>query len=161
MLVRERVSIMSNEDRNIEEVLTKIYTEDEEIIRINAKLALLQQPYRITATCGIKIIDRDSIKEINIPKIVKHIGVKAFSQCCDLRDINIPETVTKIGASAFNHCTNLRTIDIPKNITNIGKEAFKSCKNLRRVVISNPKTKIVESAFENCHADIKIEILRK
>ena len=69
-------------------------------------------------------VDRNSIKEIEIPEGVTEIAGYAFEDCESLTSVKIPVSVSSIGAIAFSNCKSLVSINIPKGITEIETGTF-------------------------------------
>jgi hypothetical protein len=89
------------------------------------------------------------LKEINIPKSLKVIGVCTFEECSSLEKIVLPDTVEYIGEGAFEECINLKEITLSKNLKEIGKGAFVDC-GLQDIIVPGSTKKIGENAFECC-----------
>ena len=136
---------------------------------------------------GTKVICDDafsyesSLKTINIPKSVTHIGKNPFYDCHQLQltsdspffkvinellissdgilisclskdtHINIPNSVTHIGDEAFKECGSLQDINISNSVNHIGNSAFKDCSSLQNINIPNSVTRIDRNPFCNCH----------
>ena len=56
-------------------------------------------------------VDRQSIKEIEIPEGVTEIEGYAFSHCGNLTNVKIPVSVSKIEFFAFAHCESLEIVE--------------------------------------------------
>ena len=81
-------------------------------------------------------LDLESVK---LPKSLKIIADKAFSNCWSLQEIVIPHGVTEIGYDAFAECWSLASVTIPNSVTSIEYHAF-AYSNLSKVIskIENP-----------------------
>lgn len=74
---------------------------------------------------------------IVIPKSVKTIGKRAFSECINIPSIIIPEDseLTEIGVAAFYRCEQIQSIVIPSQVVKINAYSFFQCSNLQTVTI--------------------------
>ena len=70
-----------------------------------------------------------SLKTIQFPPSLKHIGGSTFSDCSSLEKISLPG-LDRIGENAFSGCTSLKEVRIPSTLQNIGNWAFVGCNNL-------------------------------
>ena len=115
-----------------------------------------------------------SVKEVNLPEIVKYIYESAFSfseiekitlpetikeipEMCfygsaNLKEVIIPATVKKISANAFSNCTALENIYLPCGIETIEGAAF-HCAGIKSVVIPDSVKDIGNYAFGFYSAD--------
>lgn len=98
-----------------------------------------------------------SLKEITLPRNLKHIGYAIFNGCEALETVNILAPITSIGDYAFKNCNHLKNINFSdlSKLTSIGQEAFKGC---RASVLENfnfPASlqKIGKEAFRNTPAE--------
>lgn len=76
-----------------------------------------------------------TVKAIDIPDGVTHIGQGAFSGCAFLTHINIPDSVEFIGDCAFLCCYKLMSIEIPSHFTDEEVQKWgihSTCKVIRR-----------------------------
>lgn len=83
-------------------------------------------------------------------RVVKGIGLGAFSESLMVTRVEIPDTVEDIAANAFRGCGNLAEIEIPAGVASIGCEAFSGCRNMVEARILNGVTNIGDRAFEGC-----------
>lgn len=83
-------------------------------------------------------------------RVVKGIGLGAFSGSPGVSRIEIPASVERIDANAFSGCVNLIEIEIPAGVACIGGEAFSGCRNMVEARILNGVTNIGDRAFEGC-----------
>ena len=58
-----------------------------------------------------------SLKTITIPKSVKQIQKKCFSECVNLTTVTLQDNsiLTSIGDSAFQQCSSLERIELPSS----------------------------------------------
>ncbi|MDR1012788.1 MAG: leucine-rich repeat protein [Lactobacillales bacterium] len=106
--------------------------------------------------------ENKKIKEVEIPRSIKIIGKKAFTNCQNLTAVTFAgnSQLTKIKFGAFTGCSNLKHIDIPRTVGSIGACAFALCSNLASVTFTEDSqlTRIERSAFKECkslgHIDI-------
>jgi hypothetical protein len=68
----------------------------------------------------------ETLRNINLPSVLKVIARGAFSGCVNLMEIKIPTTVEFLGDWSFNNCTALKTITLPKGLK-IEQNTFKNC----------------------------------
>ena len=100
-----------------------------------------------TTTIAPDAFNRNAtVKEVNAPSTLKHIGTNAFYRCGSLMSIDI-DNVETIGESAFENCTSLGGELNLKNLKSLGKAAFCQCASLERVTDLGDITKIPEKAF--------------
>lgn len=83
-------------------------------------------------------------------RVVKGIGLGAFSESLMVTRVEIPDTVEDIAANAFRGCGNLAEIEIPAGVASIGYEAFSGCRNMVEARILNGVINIEDRAFEGC-----------
>jgi len=67
---------------------------------------------------------------VHIPEGVLEIGLRAFSDCRNLKSVVIPDSVTKIEGFAFYACGAIKSVHIPESVDFIGTEAFARCSSL-------------------------------
>jgi len=112
----------------------------------------------ITFPKGIAVIpdnffeDCKSLKSIDIPNTVKHIGGLAF-QGSGLTSIVIPEGVETIGWLAFRYCKDLKSVTLPESIREISSGVFEGCSSLETVNLPSHKISYGDgshTAFEGC-----------
>lgn len=84
---------------------------------------------------------KDSIKKVFIEQGVTNIGDCSFFCCENLKEVNIGKSVKNIGVSAF-YRTEITDITIPENVNIISSDAFSDCKELKKITILNPNCTI-------------------
>ena len=107
-----------------------------------------------------------SLKKINIPKNMVHIGYApvsytiygAFDGCSSLEEVEFENGITKISDYLFYKCNGLKSIKIPDTVTEIGKFAFYNSKNLTEITLGSRIKKINVGCFGGCVALVKISI---
>lgn len=87
------------------------------------------------------------ITSIVLPRHMKSIGRKAFSENDRLASVTMPQTLRSMGQGAFEHCYALTSIVIPDSLRIIPKEAFNSCIRLSSVTWNNDVEEIGDYAF--------------
>ena len=70
------------------------------------------------------MIVADFRKTINLPKKLKTIEERTFTNCNSLAAINIPTALTSIGDVAFGGCDKLTSLTMPATLKAIGENAF-------------------------------------
>lgn len=70
---------------------------------------------------------------IIMPKSLKWIGDRAFTQCSELTEVVIPDSVIMIGCQAFEDCDELKSVTIGSGVKVIAEYVFYGCKNLTSV----------------------------
>lgn len=90
-----------------------------------------------------------SLEKVNIPKSVKSIGWRSFTES-ELKTITIPPKVKIISSSAFANCNSLKSVTLKKGVKLIDGGAFDECGSLSKVKIPNSVTEISYGAFDNC-----------
>lgn len=128
--------------------------------------------------CGIPVVSitgahrLDHVCSVILPKTLKTVGYRAFSECNKLQDVILPDGIREIKAHAFSNCAMLKSLNLPDSIAHIGSGAFEGCKSLKNLTlpphisvaggaysgwpyiksvrVSLSETKIENYAFENC-----------
>lgn len=90
------------------------------------------------------------IEEVEIPKSITCIDVRAFEECKQLRNAIIPDTIKEIRNSAFYHCESLVDIKIPDSVNVIGNTAFDYCKSLGSITLGKNVQEIGYACFSRC-----------
>lgn len=75
-------------------------------------------PDSVTVLGDIAFGGCQDLREINMPKNLKHIGSNAFSSTA-LSSIELPEGLESIGDSVFESCWSMESVRIPKSVTTI------------------------------------------
>ena len=101
--------------------------------------------------------DNYTVKKVNIPDTIKHIGLTCFSNLDGLEELTIPASVktieydldTDTGLSyTFKGMESLKKVTFLGDLDDLG--GFKDCKKLETVVLKGSVKTILTSAFENC-----------
>jgi hypothetical protein len=82
-----------------------------------------------------KIVRRESITSIVVPKSVVKIGIQAFSYLVNLTAITLPDDLKVIPGNAFSGAKSLRKISLPSGLEAIHGQAFSGCSELAELVI--------------------------
>ena len=91
-----------------------------------------------------------SLTSIVLPRTLKEIGDRAFSNCKGLTgNLTIPNGVTTIGEYAFRNCSGLTSVTIPSSVTTIGYAAFMDCYVTRIECKSNTPPELGGFVFFN------------
>lgn len=92
--------------------------------------------YEDGAMAGMPIYRYRTIKQINLPEGLTHIGNRAFAfdASGEITNIIIPNSVVSIGEFAFCGCTNLSDITIGSDCARIGENAFGANYALQRII---------------------------
>lgn len=121
------------------------------------------------------------IKEIEIPGMVKEIGIRAFYHCdkleklvikeglqtikhaafcgCEsLKEVILPEGIKQIDNTAFCACLRLEKINVPSTVDFISDRLFCNCWNLKKIILSQGLLKIGRASFDGCSKLENIEI---
>lgn len=96
---------------------------------------------------GVLVKYNGSDKNVTIPKNVKSIKWRAFSECGSLQSVTIPGSVKKIGDYAFSSCPNLKKVVMKNGVTTIMYRSFENCKKLKSIAIPKSVKKIEPTAF--------------
>ena len=102
---------------------------------------------------GHKWNDSNIILPDNYHGKTYEIGIKAFSDCINLKSVTIPNSVTSIGDYAFQNCSSLTNITIPESVTSIGNAIFSGC-SLTTVTIESPT--VMEGGNLHSHIGAKV-----
>lgn len=97
-----------------------------------------------------------SIKELNVGKLVPGIADGSFSGFSNLKTVNLENGLTYIGNAAFSS-TAIETIEIPESVTSIGASAFAYCEHLISFICKSttPPT-LGENAFASTNCIIYV-----
>ena len=94
----------------------------------------------------------DSIPQ-NIINVKFHDSINEichnFNGCKDIYELEIPKTVKNIGDRCFSNCTGLQSLTIKGNTT-IGEEAFANCRSLQYVYFDCDSIVLKDNVFANC-----------
>lgn len=105
---------------------------------------------------GLEVIGRNacegcsSLRDIEIPPLVKTIEREAFSDCTGLTTVNLGEGLEEIGKRAFEGCTSLQEITIPPAVKVIGAGAFLYCEQMTTVNLCEGLEALGNFAFSCC-----------
>lgn len=75
---------------------------------------------------------------IIIPDGCERIGIYAF-YCNWLKEVEIPKSVKDIGISAFERCIKLREVVIPESVERIDDDAFWGCSSAI-IILKKPRS---------------------
>ena len=73
---------------------------------------------------------------VSIPDSVVRIGKESFYGT-DLTEIVIPDSVTEIGIRAFSNCSDLRSVKLSNNLSEIAPGTFYYCGELTGITVPN------------------------
>ena len=90
------------------------------------------------------------LSKVTISNTVTSIEVGAFGVCTSLRCIQLPPSLQHIGSMAFYRCSSLEAIYIPPIVTQIDDEAFQKCTSLRIISISDSVQRIGYHLLTEC-----------
>jgi hypothetical protein len=106
-----------------------------------------------------QMIERTTLKEIDISVGTTAIGANAFTNCSQLQRVTIPDSVKSIGKYAFQYCSLiLNPITIPNSVTSIGESAFLQCQRVPKFNIGSGLKTIGERAFQGCSSITEITL---
>lgn len=137
----------------------RIYLEDDiEIIGQGAFQECKRLEY-IDLSC-VKVIEDEAfqscenLKDIFVPKTVKHIGEYAFRDCVRMEALTFEsdykEEIIIIGDNAFDGCINLQNVKLPNFLTELPNGLFCGCEKINHIVLPNCLVTLGESVFEGC-----------
>ena len=117
-------------------------------------------PFGVKKIWGFRyFLEGDSTtKRVIIPDTVTHINNFAFINCTKLESIELPPVLRELGIATFESCSSLKSCSIPTGITVISERLFHKCTKLRKVTFAGLIYKISESAFSDCGSLGKIEL---
>ena len=90
------------------------------------------------------------IETIHLPKDLKTIGARVFSNSTKLTAIGLPNSLREIGSFAFMNCRSLASISIPSGVTTIRHYAFARCHSLTSISIPDSVTLLEKGVFSRC-----------
>ena len=94
--------------------------------------------------------DCSNLKQVELKKGIKTIGLSAFANCVGIEEISIPGSVSEIVALAFSDCTGLKQVELNEGLTTIGVSAFAKCVGIEEIVFPSTVTTIEGNAFARC-----------
>ena len=107
---------------------------------------------RIVSSIGDYVfLGQTRLREVNLPRGLKKIGLNAFANCSNLLSISIPDGVEEIGMYAFANDSRLNTIKFGENsnLKSIGNFAFQNC-GLFNFELPTNLERVNGSAFVGC-----------
>ena len=90
--------------------------------------------------------------ELEIPELVKVLGMESFVGSVTLESVTIPNTITSMGEGVFRVCQKLDNVVIPSCITALPASTFYECYSLKNVTFEGALTSIGKQAFYRCDA---------
>ncbi|MBQ0023221.1 MAG: leucine-rich repeat domain-containing protein [Prevotellaceae bacterium] len=106
---------------------------------------------------GFEFYEQTKLTEVKLPKSVKNVGSRSFSECNALGKVTMHEGLDKIDDDAFEY-TNLKDVIIPEGVTSIGSSAFKYCSGMNNVQFPSTLKTIGSSAFGSCYSLTSLEL---
>lgn len=94
--------------------------------------------------------NRDTLRTVVFPKVLKTIGERAFYDCDNLESYQMSEGVEAINDYAFYDCQQLNVSKAANTVRTIGEYAFAYCKSIPRWEMPNNLTTLGRSAFYHC-----------
>lgn len=91
---------------------------------------------------GKGALSHNAISQVNLPKELQRIGVRAFFFCFDLHTIDLPEGLLNIDPEAFRY-SGITELTIPKSVRFVGKDVLANCEAFRHLTILGSKTKMM------------------
>lgn len=89
----------------------------------------------LKVTSSYCLINRKSLKTVELPEGVTQISEATFQGCSALENVTLPSTLIHIVGAGFANCAALKTITIPENVRSIGANTFKNCSSLEQIYI--------------------------
>lgn len=77
----------------------------------------------------------DSLRTVNIPRLIEEIPESMFYGCKQLRSCSIPETVRSIGKRVFSD-SGITRLELPSGIKSIEGRSFSGCSSLEEIRVS-------------------------
>lgn len=103
------------------------------------------------------VTDRESIREIHLPKSLVNITEGAFEGCTALTTVHAKGYLYGIKERAFAGCTSLTEVHLG-GLLEIGRYAFSSCSSLRRIVIgSSSDVTLSPYIFDKINGEFTVE----
>ena len=91
--------------------------------------------------------DQGAITDIVLPKYLVEIGEDAF-RGSDIASVEMPNMVKRLGVHAFADCKNLKNVTLSSSLTLIPMGAFSGCEALEELQVPASVKKIADLAFE-------------
>lgn len=140
-------------------------------IEIPSEITIDGEEFRVNAINEDAFTGSD-IEGVVIPRSVRVIGKRAFSECKSLSavgfyeselkiedyafygsgivNLKLPFGVSYIGSDAFSNCTRLTEVSIPSSLERISSNAFSWCTSLETVDIAYGVKEIQSMSFYHC-----------
>lgn len=91
--------------------------------------------------------EQGAITDIVLPKYLVEIGEDAF-RGSDIASVEMPNMVKRLGVHAFADCKNLKNVTLSSSLTLIPMGAFSGCEALEELQVPASVKKIADLAFE-------------
>lgn len=102
-----------------------------------------------------------NLGSVNIPKSVRSIGARAFSECFSLcpETLILPEGLVSIGQSCFAECVKLSRVEFPAGLETIGSRAFRHS-GIEEAELPDGLRNLASEAFAQCNRLTKVSLPR-
>lgn len=90
---------------------------------------------------------KNAITSLTVPKSIKKIGYKAFSEQKSLTSVDLGDGVKSVGGAAFYNCTALAEVRCGDALREILSDAFGGCESLSSVDLGDGVRRIHDGAF--------------
>ena len=116
------------------------------------KIPALFQNKPVTKVLANALLNKSSIRQVEIPDTIVSLGMNSFYGCISLESIFIPKNVAEIGNNAFYGCTSVVSLTFAEDtaLSVIPRNCFSGCSSMVTAVISQGITTISDKAFNNC-----------
>ena len=103
-------------------------------------------------------INREDIKNIEVPNNITEIGDSAFANCTNLKTVTVSNPTCTIGAGCFAGCNSLVSVKLPMSLNKIENRTFSFCVNLESIEIPKTVNEIDDFAFNRCDGLKKVRV---
>lgn len=102
-----------------------------------------------------------NLGSVNIPKSVRSIGERAFSECFSLcpETLMLPEGLVSIGQNCFAECVKLSRVEFPAGLETIGRGAF-SHSGIEAAELPDGLRSLSREAFAQCNRLTNVSLPR-
>ncbi len=90
-----------------------------------------------------------NLKEIRLPRRMKHIDIACFRDTPSLKQIDLPDGISTLSEALFRG-SGITAISVPDGVTGMGEAAFLDCRNLKSAIFPDTMKTMTEGGFKGC-----------